>query len=68
MGSIGTERQKKYMVGLRAASARGPNTSGTNLAAMTDAAIRAEHKAVLTLLRAMKRRALVLEREIKRRK
>jgi len=68
MGSICTERQKQYMVRLRAASATGPNTSTANLAAMTDAALRAEHKAVQTLMQAMKRRVLELEREIKRRK
>ena len=68
MGSTGTERQKQYMVRLRAASATGPNTSIANLAAMTDAALRAEHKAVQTLMQAMRRRALELDREIKRRR
>jgi hypothetical protein len=35
---------------------------------MTDAALRTEHKAVQTLMQAMKRRVLELDREIKRRK
>jgi hypothetical protein len=45
MGATGTP-QKRYMVRLEAATADGPNTSSTSLAAMTDAAIRAERKAV----------------------
>jgi hypothetical protein len=60
--------QKNYMVRLEAAAADGPNISNTNLAAMTDAAVRAEYMAVKTLLEAMKRRLLVLGNEIKRRK
>jgi len=67
MGATGTA-QKSYMVRLEAATADGPNISSANLAAMTDAAIRAEVKAVETLLEAMKRRLLVLRGEIKRRK
>jgi hypothetical protein len=57
-----------YMVRLEAATADGPNTSGASLAAMTDAAIRAEHKAVEALLEAMKRRLRALKGELKRRK
>ena len=68
MGSIGTERQKQYVVRLQAAAVTGPNPLGADLAAMTDAALRTEYKAVETLLQAMKRRALALAREIKRRK
>jgi hypothetical protein len=60
--------QKKYMVKLEAATAEGPNTSTGNLAAMADAAIRAEVKAVEALLEAMKRRLRALKGELKRRK
>ena len=60
--------QKRYMVRLEAATADGPNTSDTGLAAMTDAAIRAEYAAVEALLEAMKRRLGVLKGEIKWRK
>jgi hypothetical protein len=55
-------------VRLGAATADGPNTSDASLAAMTDAAIRAERKAVEALLEAMKRRLGALKGEIKRRK
>jgi thioredoxin-like negative regulator of GroEL len=63
-----TTPQKKYMVRLEAATADGPNISSASLAAMTVAAIRAEHKAVEALLEAMKRRLGALKGEIKRRK
>jgi hypothetical protein len=67
MGATGTA-QKTYMVRLEAATTDGPNASGASLAAMTDAAIRAEYTAVEALLGAMKRQLGALKGEIKRRK
>ena len=67
MGATGAA-QKTYMVRLEAATTDGPNVSGVNLAAMTDAAICAECTAVEALLGAMKRRLGAMKGEIKRRK
>jgi hypothetical protein len=55
-------------VHLKSASKAGRRASAENAAGISDEALRAEHKAASALLQSIKRRMLVLERELKRRK
>jgi hypothetical protein len=66
MASSISDQPTQYVVRLKSASVAGRRASADNAAGMTEVALRAEHKAALTLLQSIKRRVLVLEREIKR--
>jgi hypothetical protein len=59
---------KQYVVYLKSASAAGRKDSADKAAGMSDAALLAEHKAASALLQSIRRRVMVLEREIRRRK